>query len=346
MLNPEPAGGDVSASFGQPLGQVVSVRGSRARLGLLIPPIEDLDAIRATVGKFLGILTTESLLIGVITNVSIEAPVCAEEPGCQSTADLDLIGEIKHSAAPARVFQRGVTSYPAIGDPVLAIGARKLRLVYNDASGSAIGIGHLQQDSSITAYVDLDDMLSKHFAVLGTTGVGKSSAVVLLLHEIVRTQPNLRIFVLDAHNEYGRPFADKALVLNPRNLRLPFWLFNFDEMVDVLFGARPGTEEEVDILSEAIPRAKANYGTHRAGLDRSIVKKNEPRAAGYSIDTPVPYRIDGEPASGRAGCHHNFPVQHAVCDAHDQRPRPGHRSSSRFGWSFEPARFSAFSRYR
>jgi uncharacterized protein len=131
-------------------------------------------------------------------------------------------------------------------------------------------------------------MLSKHFAVLGTTGVGKSSAVVLLLHEIVRTQPNLRIFVLDAHNEYGRPFADKALVLNPRNLRLPFWLFNFDEMVDVLFGARPGTEEEVDILSEAIPRAKANYGTHRAGLDRSIVKKNEPRAAGYSIDTPVP----------------------------------------------------------
>jgi hypothetical protein len=140
MLNPEPAGGDVSASFGQPLDQVVSVRGSRARLGLLIPPIEDLDAIRATVGKFLGILTTESLLIGVITNVSIEAPVCAEEPGCQSTADLDLIGEIKHSAAPARVFQRGVTSYPAIGDPVLAVGARELRLVYNDASGSAIGI--------------------------------------------------------------------------------------------------------------------------------------------------------------------------------------------------------------
>ena len=291
MLNPEPAGGDVSASFGQPLGQVVSVRGSRARLGLLIPPIEDLDAVRATVGKFLGILTTKSLLIGVITNVSIEAPVCAEEPGCQSTADLDLIGEINHSAAPARVFHRGVTSYPAIGDPVLAIGARELRLVYNDASGFAIGIGHLQQDSSITAYVDLDDMLSKHFAVLGTTGVGKSSAVVLLLHEVVRTRPNLRIFVLDAHNEYGRPFADKALVLNPRNLRLPFWLFNFDEMVDVLFGARPGTEEEVDILSEAIPRAKANYATHRAGLDRLIVKKNEPRAAGYSIDTPVPYRI-------------------------------------------------------
>ena len=226
----------------------------------------------------------------MITNVSIEAPAPADEHGCQSSADLDLIGEIRHSTAPAR-FQRGVTSYPAIGDPVLAIGPRELRLVYSNASSSAIAIGHLQQDSSIAAYVDLDDMLSKHFAVLGTTGVEKSSAIVLLLHEIVRTHPNLRIFILDAHNEYGRAFGDNALVLNPRNLRLPFWLFNFEETIDVLFGARPGTQEEVDILSEAIPRAKANYASHRAALDRSIVRKAEPRAIGYSVDTPVPYRV-------------------------------------------------------
>src|SRR4029078_1302357 len=105
------------------------------------------------------------------------------------------------------------------------------------------------------------------------------------------TQPHLRIFVLDAHNEYGKPFADKALVLNPRNLRLPFWLVNFEEMVDVLFGARPGTEDEVDILSEAIPRARANYGSPRARLDRSIVKKGAPRGVGSSVHTPVPYRI-------------------------------------------------------
>src|SRR5262249_24579801 len=50
----------------------------------------------------------------------------------------------------------------------------------------------------------------------GTTGVGKSSAVVLMLSEILRVRPDLRIFVLDAHNEYAKPFADKALVLNPR----------------------------------------------------------------------------------------------------------------------------------
>jgi DNA helicase HerA-like ATPase len=62
-------------------------------------------------------------------------------------------------------------------------------------------------------------------------------------------------------------------------------------MVDVLFGARPGSEEEVDILSEAIPRAKAAYHHYRAAADRSIVKKGEQRTIVYSVDTPVPYRL-------------------------------------------------------
>jgi uncharacterized protein len=273
---------------GQPIGLVISVRGSKASVGLMAPPSHDRSSARATVGKFLGVCAGESLLIGVITNVLIEPPALAKENGWHSTADVDLIGEIKPSSAQ---FQRGVTDYPAIGDPAIPIGARELRLVYNVAGTSAVAIGHLQQDSTIGAYVDIDDMLCKHFAVLGTTGVGKSSAVVLLLHQIIRVRPNLRILILDAHNEYGRPFGDQAFVLNPRNLKLPFWLFNFEEMVDVLFGARPGLEEEVDILSEAIPRAKSAYNYYRAPADRTLVKKIDQRTIGYSVDTPVPYRI-------------------------------------------------------
>ena len=61
-----------------------------------------------------------------------------------------------------------------------------------------------------------------------------------MLQEMLRARPDLRIFVLDAHNEYGRPFANEALILNPRNLKMPFWLFNFEEIIDVFFGARAG----------------------------------------------------------------------------------------------------------
>jgi len=67
----------------------------------------------------------------------------------------------------------------------------------------------------------------------------------------------VRIFLLDAHNEYDKCFNDKAQVLNPANLRLPFLLFSFEEMIDVIFGGRPGIEEETEILAGLIPMAKA-----------------------------------------------------------------------------------------
>jgi len=88
-------------------------------------------------------------------------------------------------------------------------------------------------------------------------------------------RPNLRIFLLDVHNEYGRCFGDRAVVMNPRNLKLPFWLFNFEEIVDVLFGGRPGVPEELEVLVEVIPMAKAIYtqyqNSDRVGLKRSTI---------------------------------------------------------------------------
>ena len=278
-----PAGSAQAA--GEALGYVVSVRGSQASVGLPAASVGG-DQARATVGKFLGVHTGKALLIGVITDVSIGT--LATEHGYQAMAQLDLVGEIKDSSSVLARFQRGVSEYPVIGDPVTLIGARELRLVFNIRGNSVIDIGHLQQDSAIGAYVDVNDMLSKHFAVLGTTGVGKSSGVVLILQEVMRARPDLRIFVLDPHNEYGRSFGERALVINPRNLKLPFWLFNFEEFVDVIFGGRPGSEEEVDILSEVIPLAKIGYLQHRGS---PLARRLDAKTVGYTVDTPVPYRL-------------------------------------------------------
>ena len=134
-------------------------------------------------------------------------------------------------------------------------------------------------------------MLSKHFAVLGTTGVGKSSGVALILRQILDARPNLRLFLLDGHNEYARCFGDRALVLNPRNLKLPFWLFNFEETIDVFFAGRPGVDEEVAVLAELIPQAKSNYTQNYRTGDRPVLKRADPKTTGYTGDTPVPYRL-------------------------------------------------------
>jgi DNA helicase HerA-like ATPase len=269
---------------------VIAVNGGQTEIGLPKAYLDRLEAMPPTVGKFLGIRRAGSLLIGMIVEVAIASPGAARDHGFHATAHLDLLGEIAAVESPDARFQRGVTNYPAIGDPAAMMTGREAEIVYDISSGETINIGTLHQDLAIGAFVNVDDMLNKHFALLGTTGVGKSSGLALILQEILAVRPQLRMFVLDGHNEYGHCFGDYANVLNPRNLKLPFWLFNFEELVDVLFGARPGSDDEVAILADTIPLAKGAYSS-RAGSDRSV-RRADPKSTGFTVDTPVPYRLD------------------------------------------------------
>ncbi len=271
-----------------PIGRVISVRGSQANLGMPLGG-SGIDQLHVTVGNFVTIRTGRAQLIGVITDISLQG---GEKPDT-AVARLDIVGEIENADLSTARFGRGVKCYPAIGDAATLAGARELAVIFRQTDTSAIRIGKLQQDEATDAYVDSLDMLSKHFAVLGTTGVGKSSAVALLLRKTLDVHKDLRIFVLDVHNEYGRCFGDRAQVLSPKTLKLPFWMFNFEEIVDILFGGKPSSDEEVEILAELIPQAKASYSQYRAGApsDRPQLKRTEMRATTYSVDNPIPYRI-------------------------------------------------------
>ncbi len=264
-----------------PLGRVLSVSGSQAQVRLLVNGEE----ARPTVGKFLGIRADGAMVVGVITKIA------ADEKGGDgiATCQLDLLGEIKDDGRT--YFQRGVTEYPVIGDGVNLITQRELKLIFDMSGPGTIDIGTLQQDQSIPAYINVDDMVRKHFAVFGTTGVGKSSGVALLVRQILDARPDLRVFLIDPHNEYGHCFDDRAQVLSPKNLKLPFWVFNFEEIVDVFFRGRPGVDEEVEILSELIPIAKSIFTPNNGPATRRIVR-NDPKSSGVTVDTPVPYRLE------------------------------------------------------
>ena len=265
------------------VGRVTTVNGATATVELTA---RSFGADSPTVGKFMGVTTPKALIIGLVTEVGEES---AGGAAFRKVARLDLIGEL---LAGGR-FQRGVTEYPNIGDSAQMLGERELRQVYGAADANHAHVGDLQQNTSIGVHVDIDHLVSRHFAILGATGVGKSSGVAIVLQQILDTRPNLRIFLVDPHNEYSRCFGDKAQVLNPRNLRLPFWLFNFEETIDAFFGGRPGVDEEVEILSEVIPLAKAAYLQYRnSGNNSLLAKRRDPRDAGFTADTPVPYRIE------------------------------------------------------
>jgi hypothetical protein len=269
------------------IGRVAAVSGATATVELTA---RGLAGENPTVGKFIGMVTAKALIVGLVTEVGEESLASpASSPSFRKVARLDLIGEI----GAASRFQRGVTDYPNIGDGALLLSEHELRLVYGAGDADHAHVGDLQQNLNIPVHIDIDHLVSRHFAILGATGVGKSSGVAIILQKILDTRPNLRIFLVDPHNEYGRCFGDKAQVLTPRNLRLPFWLFNFEETIDAFFGGRPGVDEEVEILSEVIPLAKGAYLQYRAnGNDRLLAKRRDPREAGFTADTPVPYRIE------------------------------------------------------
>jgi uncharacterized protein len=273
------------------LGYVHGISGSLATIGLLTAALNGPHRELITVGKFLKIQTGKAHLVGVITDISIERTSNGAAEGYSAVAHVDLMGAIDQRAAGEPRFHRGVRDYPTIGDTVVPLTNNELRIIFNCSGAATINIGSLQQDSTVGACVEIDEMLSKHFAVLGSTGVGKSSGVAHILLQTIRARPELRIFLLDSHNEYGHCFGECGHVVNPGNLRLPFWLFNFEEIIDVFFGSRPGLQEEVEILSEVIPLAKASYTQYRNTAERPGLKKFDAKGVGYTVDTPVPYRL-------------------------------------------------------
>ena len=283
----------MSTASQQNIGRVLSVSGSEARVGVFAETLRSAagaDNAALTVGKFIGIVRNRSLLVAIISQVSTEVPLLIREEGYYAVASVDLMGEIiTGDVVGVPHFLRGVTTYPAIGDAAALLGTSELRMIYNVDKSVSVELGCLQQDTVVKAHANIHDVISKHFAILGTTGVGKSSGLASLLRQILAGHPDQRIFLLDGHNEYGRCFGDRALVINPANLKLPFWLFTFEELLEVIFSGRPGDDEEVEILSELIPLAKAFY--QQQSREASGVRRNDGRAGDYSIDTPVPYRL-------------------------------------------------------
>jgi DNA helicase HerA-like ATPase len=289
-MNLEPSAIPSTATPARPiLGRVTAVDGSQATIVIEAGVPISGEAAQVTVSRFMGIHTGTSTIIGLVTQIT-EQQTNPDPAIYRNVAHIDLIGEIGSDSK----FQRGVSDYPTIGNPAFLVDEQELRVIYGGADDTRAYVGDLHQEASVGVNVLIDDLISKHFAILGTTGVGKSSSVAIILGEILRARPNLRIFLVDPHNEYAPCFGDKAQVLTPRNLRLPFWLFNFEEVTDAFFGGRPGIEEEVEILSEVIPLAKAAYLQYRNNPNErpALTRKRDPRDVGFTADTPVPYRIE------------------------------------------------------
>ena len=165
------------------MGNIIAVSGSRATIGVLATALGPDDA-RTTVSKFVMIHSGRSQLIGLVTEISLNMTPFVKEQGYRAIAELDLMGEITADDTGAAQFRRGVSDYPAIGDPASLLTSDEFRQVYKKSSAASSTVGRLHQDPSIEACINVNELLTKHFAVLGTTGVGKSTGVSIILHQV------------------------------------------------------------------------------------------------------------------------------------------------------------------
>ena len=227
------AGAQVSVKQYQGLSSGIAIIGGRSyRVG--------------QVGSFVRIPQGYHNLYGIISDVGATAtPAAVTSVISQGERwmSVQLVGEIVDAS-----FERGISQYPGINDEVHLVTEDDLGKIYGNDDGGQVVVGRLAAAESIPVKIDLEKLVTRHSAVLGSTGSGKSTAVASLLRSISGGEsgaegfPSARILLLDVHGEYGHALANVAKVfrVNPQDgsepLVIPFWAMDVLEVVGFVMG--------------------------------------------------------------------------------------------------------------
>ncbi|MET1755588.1 DUF87 domain-containing protein [Novosphingobium sp. RD2P27] len=196
-------------------------------------------------------------------------------------AVIDFLGEGRGEAQTGRIvdFRRGVTAYPIPGSLVYPATDEDLRQVYASTGHAAIQIGNVFPTKDIRAGLYIDALLGKHFALLGSTGTGKSTAAALILHRICEAAPEGHVVMIDPHGEYGAAFRNNGVTLDVSNMQMPYWLMNFEEHCEVFLTARGDErQEDAEILAKCLFEARM-----RNRLSQELGR--------ITVDAPIPYLL-------------------------------------------------------
>ncbi|HEU4649844.1 MAG TPA: ATP-binding protein, partial [Croceibacterium sp.] len=222
----------------QPIGIVLEIAGSGSQIALdlqrLNECMDDEDpsiALAGQVGSQVKIRTQDGWLLASVRNQRQDRR--GAEGGV--LANIDFMGEGKEEKLTGKIhaFRRGVTRYPVPGALVYPATTEDLRQIYASDGRSAVQIGTVYPTSDIRAGIYIDAMLGKHFALLGSTGTGKSTSAALILHRICESAPNGHIVMIDPHGEYSAAFKNTGTIFDVGNLQMPYWLMNFEEHCEV-----------------------------------------------------------------------------------------------------------------
>jgi len=263
-----------------PIGIVLDIAGSgsqirldAARLAALQDHADPSVAMSGQVGSQVKMVVGKNWLIANVRTMR------AGDDG-HVIANIDFLGEGTRDATGKMTnFRRGVTRYPIPSCEVLPVSTEDLHSVFAASDEPHIEIGTVYPTDDIRGALYVDPMLSKHFAILGSTGTGKSTSVALILHRISQLSPEGHIVMIDPHGEYSAAFKGCGELFNVDNLQLPYWLLNFEEHCEVLL-TTDGAERQrdADILAKCLLAARTR-------------SKTAEQYGKVTVDSPIPYLL-------------------------------------------------------
>ena len=170
------------------IGRLVALNGTQ---GVISCPLK-MDEEEWSVGHLITIVHRNSRLVGTVCDVSTNDGRWSENESNVARVTVELNGEIIDDPDGAPFFHRGVRSFPSLGAPAHRIRADDLRAIYTFRGRQGVEIGRLSQNEDIPAEIDVGELIRRHFALLGSTGVGKTTSVSLLLRKSLAVRPKRR----------------------------------------------------------------------------------------------------------------------------------------------------------
>ena len=267
----------------QPIGVVLEISGAGSQIAIdlqrLNECMDDADpavAQSGQVGSQVKIKVGNTWLLANIRNQRQD-----RKANGGVLADIDFLGEGSEEKLTGRIFnfRRGVTRYPVPAALVYPTSTEDLKQIYSSDGRAHIEIGKVYPTKDIRAGLYIDAMLGKHFALLGSTGTGKSTSAALILHRICEAAPEGHILMIDPHGEYSAAFRQNGTIFDVSNLQMPYWLLNFEEHCEIFLTSN-GNERQVDadILARCLLASR-----QKSRLAESLGK--------ITVDSPIPYLL-------------------------------------------------------
>lgn len=280
------------------IGEIDSISGNSISVKLFdniksnMPVIDGVVYRIGQIGSFVRIPLGYANLYGIVTQIGAGAiPDNLKEiylKDYDSFKNTSWINIVLAGEQVGKRFERGVTQYPTTGDKVHLVTINDLDIIYGGYQDSnSITVGNISVSESLDAKIDLDKLISRHCAIVGSTGSGKSNSVAVLLEAIAKREfPSSRILVIDPHGEYNDALSkySRVIEINPKEeinkLFIPFWALPFNELMKIFSGNLTDTNREY--IREKVVDAKI-LSAEENKLD---VSKES-----ITADSPIPFSV-------------------------------------------------------